>query len=187
MRMLAADSLIHERRLRLTREQFMQMTANDAFRDLRLELVKGQPVFMGTMDSPHARAIEALNEWLMPALVGRARLLVQLPLIIDDETLLVPDLAVVDRGASKDDHPSTALLVIEVSDSSARYDRIVKAPLYAQARIGTYWRVDLQKRHVEVFCEPVEGAYQQHRQVAHGMLAVPGFPDVELDVDALWR
>ncbi len=164
----------------------MQMTANDAFRDLRLELVEGQPVFMGTMDPPHAGAIEELTAWLVPALVRRARVRVQLPIIIDAETLLVPDLTVIDRRTDQEDHPGTALLVIEVSDSSARYDRTVKAPLYAQARVGTYWRVDLQKRHVEVFSGPRDGAWTTTAKVSHGKLAVPGFPEVELDVDHLF-
>lgn len=163
----------------------MQMDTSGAFGDLRLELVKGELVLMGRMDRPHARVIEELNERLMPALVGRARVLVQLPLAIDDATLLVPDLMVVDRRTSKSAHPETALLVIEVSDSSARYDRIVKAPLYAQARVGAYWRFDLKKRFVEVFSEARGGRWTQQETLARGTLEVPGFPEVEVVIEDL--
>lgn len=185
--MLAADSLIFERRFRWTRQLFLEMADQGAFGDLRLELVKGELVVRRSMGVPHARVIEELSELLVPALVRRARVRVQLPLNVDDESLLVPDLAVVDRQASKEDHPWTALLVIEVSDSSARFDRIVKAPLYAQAAVGAYWQFDLQKRAVEVFSEPREGAWGRTTRVSRGRLGVPGFPDVEVDVDHLFR
>lgn len=164
----------------------MQMDTSGAFGDLRLELVKGELVLMGTMDPPHARVIEELTDLLVPALVGRARVRVQLPMAIDDETQLVPDLMVVDRRTSKSDHPETALLVIEVSDASSRYDRIVKAPLYAQARVGTYWRFDLKGRFVEVFSDARQGRWTQQVKVARGALQVPGFPEVEVDVGELF-
>jgi Uma2 family endonuclease len=41
-------------------------------------------------------------------------------------------------------HPRTALLVVEVADSSLLQDRLTKAPLYAAAGIPEYWLVNLR-------------------------------------------
>jgi Uma2 family endonuclease len=68
----------------------------------------------------------------------------------------VPDLAVV-QGSIRDYgtiHPSTAVLVVEVSDSSLKYDTGDKASLYASAGIADYWVVDLVGRQLIVFRDP---------------------------------
>ena len=67
----------------------------------------------------------------------------------------VPDLAV--AGSPRDylqRKPSTAVLVIEVSDSSLDFDTGEKASLYASAGIADYWVVDLVNRQVIVFRDP---------------------------------
>lgn len=184
--MQAAESLISRQRVRWTRARFERLARLGAFVDRKLELVRGELVEPGPEGLPHANVIEYLNELLMPALVGRVRLRVQLPFAVDDETELIPDLALIDRRAPKSDHPSAALLVIEVADSSARYDRVVKAPLYAQAGVPEYWLVDAAKRHVEVFSVPRARSYAKHVRVTRGELLVPGFPEVSVRLDALF-
>lgn len=42
--------------------------------------------------------------------------------------------------------PADVLLVVEVSDSTLRYDLTVKLPLYARAVIREVWIVDLKRR-----------------------------------------
>lgn len=133
-----------------------------------------------------SNVIERLSELLTPALVRRARVRVQLPFVIDDETEVIPDIAVVARDVSKTEHPSSALLVIEVSDSSTRYDRIVKAPLYAQAGVTEYWLIDANKERVEVFSAPRNGEFVAQTTVTTGTLAVPGFPDVQVPLASLF-
>jgi len=46
-------------------------------------------------------------------------------------------------------HPTTALLVVEVSDSSLPQDRLTKARIYAGAGIPEYWIVDLVHERIE--------------------------------------
>lgn len=177
--MQAADAVLFSQRLRWTRESFEELLGLDAFQDRKLELVRGEVVVKELQKPPHANLIEELTERLTPALVGNARVRIRLPLVVDDETQLMPDVAVVDRRTSKRDHPFSALLVIEVSDTTARYDRLVKAPLYAQARVREYWRIDLGKRVVEVF----NGRRATHSK---GTLAVPGFPAMTIQIEELF-
>jgi Uma2 family endonuclease len=122
----------------------------------------------------------------MPALVGRARVRVQLPFAVDDETEVLPDLAVVSRAVAKGDHPGRAQLVIEVAETSERYDRLVKSRLYARAAVTEYWLIATTKGTVTVFSRPREGQYQKEKKHSSGTLAVPGFPDVKVVLDELF-
>jgi Uma2 family endonuclease len=188
MRMEAAESLIVKNRARWTRAQFDRLVELGAFDGgERVELVRGELVTMSRQGVPHGNVIETLNEILMPRLVGKARVRVQLPFVIDDESELIPDLAIVDRSLPRSEHPASAFLIIEVADSSLRYDRIVKAPLYASAGVPEYWLVDTSREHVERFMGLRRGAYTRTTKVSTGALAVPGFPGLEVPVADLFR
>ena len=45
-------------------------------------------------------------------------------------------------------------VVVEVGESSLRFDRRIKLPLYAAAGIPVYWIVNLIDSHVEVYTDP---------------------------------
>jgi Uma2 family endonuclease len=55
------------------------------------------------------------------------------------------------------------LAIIEVAESSIRFDREVKAPLYAKHGIREYWIDDLQTNQIEVFSKPQGNAYTTKR------------------------
>jgi Uma2 family endonuclease len=187
MRMEAAESLIVKNRARWTRERFDRLVELGAFDGgERVELVRGELVAMSKQGVPHGNVIETLNEILMPRLVGRARVRVQLPFVIDDESELIPDLAIVDKSLPRSEHPASAFLIIEVADSSLRYDRIVKAPLYASAGVPEYWLVDTTREHIELFSGLKRGAYGRTAKVSGGALPIPGFAGVEVRVADLF-
>ncbi len=58
------------------------------------------------------------------------------------------------------------LLIIEVAESSAGYDRKTKAPLYAAAKIPELWIVDLVQGVIEIFNQLASTAYQSKSNVA---------------------
>jgi Uma2 family endonuclease len=182
----AVESLIEQRRTRWTRARFDRVAELGGFEGEQLELVEGELVDMSPQGVPHAEFIERLNEILMPALVGRARVRVQLPFAIDDETEVLPDLAVVSRAVARGNHPDRAQLVIEVAETSERYDRLVKARLYARAAVPEYWLVATTKATVTVFSRAKDGQYQKEKKYSSGALIVPGFPDVKVSLDELF-
>lgn len=51
-------------------------------------------------------------------------------------------------------------LLVEVSDTSLRFDLEVKARLYAPAEIAEYWVIDVTSQRLIIHREPIEGAYQ---------------------------
>src|SRR5205814_4932149 len=87
------------------------------------------------------------------------------PLHLSEESEPEPDLAVV-QGEPRDhvsaDHPRSALLIVEVSDTSLRYDRTRKAALYAGSGIDDYWIINLIDRQLDVHRERVADDTQAH-------------------------
>lgn len=121
----------------------------------RVELVDGEVVEMSPISPSHSvsvtRTSYALMEAFGPAFVVR----VQQPLALGGRSEPEPDLSVVRReDLEQADHPGSAVLVVEVADSSLRYDRSRKTRVYAGARVAEYWIVNLRDRRLEVFREP---------------------------------
>ena len=78
-----------------------------------------------------------------------------MPLILGQHIDPEPDVAIV-AGSPRDSklHPTTASLVIEVSDSTLQYDTTTKVDLYAAAAIPEYWVLDLNARALRVYRDP---------------------------------
>jgi Uma2 family endonuclease len=94
--------------------------------------------------------------------------------------------AIVPFGDYSTDHPSAALLIVEVAHTSHRKDREVKAPLYAACGVPEYWLVDVPARTVEVHTEPSEGLYTHvELRTAGDAIALVAFPDVAIAVGDL--
>ncbi len=148
--------------IRWTTEQFQQMGGAGFFEGRRVLLIEGEILETMTMDSPHATSLilatDALREAFGAGYVVRA----QLPLRLNENTDPEPDIAIV-AGRARDyaqQHPTTALLIVEVSDSTLRFDQTKKASLYARAGIGDYWIVNLPEKRLEVHRAPVEKSDQ---------------------------
>jgi Uma2 family endonuclease len=73
-----------------------------------------------------------------------------------------PDVAVADGPkGSFAGHPTTAVLVVEVSDTTLSIDRGRKAGIYARAGIADYWIVNINRRQLEIYRRPVADATAQ--------------------------
>lgn len=67
----------------------------------------------------------------------------------------VPDVAVViGTPRTHARHPRTALLVVEIADTSLAYDTGDKASLYAAAGIADYWVIDVNDYRLHLFRDP---------------------------------
>ncbi|MGI8875284.1 MAG: Uma2 family endonuclease [Egibacteraceae bacterium] len=143
----------------LRRTEYDLLVEQDVFGDERIQLLEGELVAMSPQKAPHAGIVEALNERLMPALVGKARVRVQLPMAAGEHSEPEPDIAVVPAGEPRDRHPERALLVIEVADSSLSLDLVRKPGIYAAAGVPVYWVIDLAGDVVHVHTDPVGEGY----------------------------
>jgi Uma2 family endonuclease len=85
-------------------------------------------------------------------------------------------------------HPTSALLVVEVSASSHAIDRGRKAELYAAAGIPAYWLIDIPARTVEVRSDPGPSGYRTLRTLdTADVLASPCQGVEELALDELLK
>jgi len=151
-------------RHRLTVAQYHRMAdAGVLARDARIELVEGVIVDMAPIGSRHAAAVNKLTRVLTAAVGARAIVSVQNPIRLGDGSEPQPDLALLrprtDFYAEAAPTAADALLVIEVAQASAAYDRQVKVPLYAQHGVPEVWVVDLDDSLVRFYRSPQAGRY----------------------------
>lgn len=184
MSMLDVTQLEPEQRRPITRAEYHAMGEAGLFQDERVELLDGVIVRMSPRTASHDSVIERLNELLMPRLLGRARVRIQLGFAASEHSEPEPDVAVVPKGEPRADHPAHATLLVEVSLSSLRFDRSAKASIYARAGVPAYFIVNVAARCIEAYSAPETGRYTDVRSFSGDeRVAVPGFPDVSFSAD----
>jgi Uma2 family endonuclease len=167
----------------IRRDEYDKMVALGLFEGERVELLYGVIVRMPPKGAPHDSAIQRLTALLVPALLGRATVRIQSSFAASDGSEPEPDVAVVPPGEYREDHPSRAMLLIEVADSSLAVDRGVKAQLYAESGVAEYWVANVRDAIVEVHSEVVAGAYTRVEPFRRGdRLRTAAFPDVDVAV-----
>jgi Uma2 family endonuclease len=185
----ASMSVSLSRRLFTTKE-FREMIEAGVFReDDRLELVDGEILEMSPIGNRHATCLRRLIQ-LLRGVGDRALLDAQNPLGISEENDFHPDIVLLRPRADDyaDEAPGArdALLVIEVADTTLRFDRSIKKPRYAAAGSPELWIVDLEGSRVWVHRKPLEGDYGEVFEARPGdVLKVPGMPDVEIQISEL--
>jgi Uma2 family endonuclease len=172
----------------LRRVEYDQLVALGTFQGERIELIAGALRRMTPIGPPHTSTVDVLTQLLVLALAGRAWVRVQGSFAADDLSEPEPDFCILPLGDYHSAHPSEAHLIIEVSDSSLRYDCGEKAALYASCGVPEYWVVNLVERVVEVHRDPSPSGYRSvTRAPKGGKLRLLAFPDVELAVDDFVR
>jgi Uma2 family endonuclease len=156
------DPTMNPRPYRWTREEYLQMIDLGWFADKRVELIRGEVIEMPSQYDLHLAAIIKGLDALRLAFGSGYTVRPQGSLDLSPHGIPDPDLAVtvgslagVARTIAK-----SALLVVEVSDSSLAYDRNHKAPLYAAGGIADYWIVNLVQCQLEVYRDPVADSTQ---------------------------
>jgi len=156
----------------------------------RVELVEGVIYDMTPQNSLHATGFRKVQQALGVAfpLASGFEIRGQLPLALSEDSEPEPDVAIV-LGSIDDfleSHPTTALLVVEVADSSLLHDRKRKIPLYARSGIPEAWLLNLVRKVLEVFRDPIDGAYQTRIILRAGDSVSPlGRPEAMIAVSDL--
>jgi Uma2 family endonuclease len=141
----------------------------------RYELIEGEIISKMGQKRAHAIVIIRLTAWLI-ALFGPEFVQFQLPILVPGKDAEAsepePDAAVLCRPATDflEETPDAAsvLLIIEVADSTLKFDRSTKAGLYARAEIPEYWVVDIEGRQLFAHREPTNGSYANAVVYAEG-------------------
>lgn len=157
----------------------------------RIELIYGEMREVNPPNPPHEDIVDKLMYWSMDrAPRDQVRIRIQNSLGIPAlDSLTIPDVAWM---VARDYHrqrpePADVLLLIEVADSTLQSDRKEKGPLYAAAGIQEYWIVNVNDQCLEVYRNPMDGAYSQLQTIHLGNSMAPAaFPEWPLDVSQLF-
>ena len=187
----ALDEPLLVQRHRLTADEYQRMGATGILPpDARVELIEGEVIDMAPIGTRHWAAVSRLTRLLERAVGDRAVLAAQLSLRLSQHSEPQPDLALfkprADFYLQALPTPADTLLVIEVSDSTVRYDRLIKLPLYARHGIGELWIVDLDADLLRMYQEPQGDAYLRSSETSSpGMTAIAALPGVSVDLSGL--
>jgi Uma2 family endonuclease len=156
----------------------------------RVELIEGEILEMSPIGDRHSACTDRATMLLVPLLQGQAIVRVQGPVRLSDNTKPQPDITLLnpreDFYASSSPLSRDALLVIEVAETSIRYDRGPKLAIYAKYGVGEVWIEDLNTDTLLVFRDRHPDGYATSLVLKPGDSVSPvAFPDVALSVSAL--
>jgi len=157
----------------------------------KIELITGELINMSPIGSAHAGTVDKIVALLVRKINDKAIVRCQNPIILDDYSEPEPDIALVkfSKNFYTDNHPlpQDVLLVIEIADTSIRYDREIKIPLYAKADIPEVWLIDLNQKQLEIYTQPYEQSYRTiHLPHLTEKITAQLLPEVELSVSELF-
>ncbi|MEM6253641.1 MAG: Uma2 family endonuclease [Cyanobacteria bacterium P01_D01_bin.156] len=168
--------MVASRSRRFTVDEYMRMgelgilAANE-----RTELIDGEIIPMIAKGFAHTSATLRTQECWQLALGKQVSIRVQDPIALDNYSEPEPDIVIAKRDlldySTHHPAPDEVLLVIEIADSSLKYDLETKAPLYAAAGIQEYWVLDVVERQLYQFRQPQNGRYQAQSILAETLVA----------------
>lgn len=158
----------------------------------RLELVDGEIIDMAPTGSMHAWLVAELTKRLLRAVPSDTIVRPQSPLRLGEHSEPEPDLVIAkpsaDGYASRHPKADDALLVIEVSDTTLRYDLEVKVPLYARSGVAAVWLFDIDGRTLRIHEQPAADSYHRKSCIPGTQLHVTdiaGLAGVSVDLSGL--
>jgi Uma2 family endonuclease len=149
--------------------------------DDRVELIEGELVRMSPKGGRHEVLKIALNRHWQKVCPEGVQIAPETTFRLSDDTYLEPDFVVYPDGVGLTGiKGGNVLLVVEVADTSLRYDRGRKARLYAQFGIRELWSIDAVRMTTRVFRDPSPEGYSEPRDFKASETVKPLFAPKEL-------
>lgn len=178
------------RRLRFSVDEYYKMIDLGLLKDYeKAEIIDGELIQKMPIGDRHALVVDLLNKFFIRNVSDVIRVGIQNPLRVTDYNEPEPDVVLSDLtkyDGNRHPRPDEVILVVEVSDSTLKYDRDVKIPLYAESEIPEVWIVNLKKDLIEVHQKPDSGIYQLTQIFKKGETITSSvLPDLSLKVDKI--
>jgi Uma2 family endonuclease len=179
-------------RHQFTVKQFHKMAESGILSENdRVELIRGEMIDMSPIGTRHAGCVNRLVNLLIQLLGKKIVLAAQNPVELNEISEPQPDIALLkpcpDFYRNSHPQPEDIFLIIEVADTTVKYDRQVKIPLYAEANIPEVWLIDVNQEMIEVYRHPVQGIYQDMQTLEKNQsLSILAFPDVSINVSEIF-
>ncbi|MFN0278179.1 MAG: Uma2 family endonuclease [Pyrinomonadaceae bacterium] len=177
-------------RLRFSVDEYYKMIELGLIKDYKkAEIIDGEMIKKTTIGDRHAAAVNYLNRFFSNTVTDDVLVSVQNPLRLTDYDEPEPDIVLADLtkyDGKRHPRPNEVILVVEVSDSTLKYDRDTKLALYAAAEIREVWIVNLINNIIEVHKDPSNGIYQLTSIYKPGdILKSKALPNLSLEVDQI--
>ena len=182
---------IEATRKRFTVDDYYRMAATGILSENdRTELIEGEIIEMSPIGDPHMNAVNRATMIFARGIGDKVVVSVQNPAFMDRYNVPQPDVVLIRPregfyGEGKP-NPEDVVLLIEVSDTSLRFDRKVKAPIYARNGIREVWIIDLQGEAIYVYREPRGNTYVSIETKGRvDRISPEAFPDFAVNVSDL--
>ena len=171
-------------------EYYKMLEAGILTEDKRVELIRGEIIKMSPIGIHHANCVKRLNELFILSLAKTVTVGVQDPVRLNDNSEPQPDISLLQRGESlyrtQHPQPENVFLLIEVSDTTVKYDQEVKIPLYAENNIVEVWLVNLTQQCLEVYRQPTANGYEIVQTFQRGeTVTIQALPNVTFTVNEI--
>ena len=138
----------------------------------------------------HSGRVNKLNRLFTSRLGESVIVSVQNPMIVDDYSAPKPDIALLNQMEEFfgpfSPNPDDVLLLIEISDTSLRFDKKIKLPLYAEAGVREYWILDVKQGVLVVLTDPAGLEYRRQETYRRGQTICPqALPHVSFSLDEI--
>jgi len=172
-------------RLRFTVDEYYRMIELGMLKDYeKAEIIEGELIRKMTIGDRHAAIVNFLTRFFVKNVSDDILVSVQNPVRLSDYNEPEPDVTLADLqkyDGKRHPQPSEIILIVEVSDSTLKYDRDVKLALYAEAEIPEVWIVNLPNDIIEVHQKPSVGIYQLAKIFKRGeILSSEVLPDLSI-------
>ncbi len=162
------------RKVKLTIADFLRLNDAGAFDQYsKTELIDGEIVAVNSQFTGHARFKTRMSHRLQDVLDAKMPdflAMVEVSVAIHPRGLPEPDIVVTNfQETGRVPVPvETIVLIVEVSDTTLRFDLGKKAKLYAAAGVPEYWVADLQGGIMHKLWAPVGKHYTERRELPFG-------------------
>ena len=169
-------SLAEPQTYRWTLDRYLDIAESGALSNEKVELIDGEIIDMPAQMEPHALAVAKTIRVLMEMFPEPYYVKSQSTYRLsgwsapEPDVMLLPEMK--DKGRALHDLP---LLVIEVAETTLRYDRVTKGSLYASHGVQDYWIINIPEDRVDVYRMPVKDLkakfgwkYQDVQSIARG-------------------
>lgn len=176
------------KQLRFSVDEYYKMIELGILKDYeKAEIIEGELIQKMPIGDRHAYVVDVLNRMFVKRVSEDVWVRVQNPLRVSDYNEPEPDFVLADLtkyDGKRHPSPAETFLVVEVSDTTLKYDRDTKLSLYAEAEIPEVWIVNLKNDIIEIHRKPSNGIYQIAQIFNKGEVAKSEIlPHLEIEVD----
>ncbi len=174
-------------------EQYQQMGKAGIFHpEARVELIEGEIIVMTPIGLMHSVTINRFNYSFSQQLGKGGIISIQNSIRLANYSEPQPDIVILkhrdDFYAGKFPQAEDVLLLIEVADSSLRYDQTTKLSLYAEYEILEYWIANLERSVLEIYREPQNKNYLKQTVIDSNAIAFSpiAFPEITMTLKDIY-